>query len=144
MLYIVTLYNIYFWLRFIFIYLKSLKRKLKPFFWVQNHPLCSSDVNSQMLLWSQKAGVKMFVLKLSRIQNPLHISFVTDLVCNTILKVRISLQTTQIIFLSLVSYYTFNPNQKWCENSPYRIDIQLFYLHNYSQKDLRYYTCLSS
>ena len=32
-------YNIYFWLRFIFVYKKPLKRTFKPVFWVQNHLL---------------------------------------------------------------------------------------------------------
>ena len=59
--------NIYFWLRFIFAYQKSLKRTLKTGFWVQNHlfNLSSSAVNSQRLF---KKLVWMFVLMLSGIQ----------------------------------------------------------------------------
>ena len=51
----------YFWLRFIIVNIqKSLKLTFKPGFWVQNHPLnlCSSAVDSQKLLCSQKAAVK--------------------------------------------------------------------------------------
>ena len=64
-------YNIYFWLRFglsiFFVYKKSLKRKLKTGFWVQNHlmNLCSSAVNSQRLLCILKAGVKCSNLSFS-------------------------------------------------------------------------------
>ena len=55
---------IYFLLRFIFVYQKSLKRTFKTVFWVQKHlsNLCSSAVDSQRLLCSQKAGVKCFYL----------------------------------------------------------------------------------
>ena len=53
--------NLYFWLRFIFVYQKSLKRTFKTGFWVQNHllNLCSRAVNSQRLLCSQRAGVRI-------------------------------------------------------------------------------------
>ena len=48
------------WVWFIFLYQKSLKRTFQTGFWVQNHllNLCSSVVNSQRLLCSQKASVK--------------------------------------------------------------------------------------
>ena len=51
-----SIYNRYFWVRFIFVYQKSLKWTLKTVFRVQNHPLnlCSSAVNSIRLLCSQK------------------------------------------------------------------------------------------
>ena len=65
------------WVGFIFVYQKSLKWTFKTSFWVQNHllNLCSSAVNSQRLMYSQKAGVKcsyqswceIFVSKLSGI-----------------------------------------------------------------------------
>ena len=53
-----------------FVYQKSLKRTFKTGFWVQNHlmNLCSSAVDSQWLLCSQKSWCEMFVLKLSGIQ----------------------------------------------------------------------------
>ena len=43
--------NRYFWLKFIYVYQRSLKRTLKPGFWAQNHllNLCSRVVNSQRL-----------------------------------------------------------------------------------------------
>ena len=48
---------------------------LNPGYWVQNHllNLCSSTVDSQRLLCSQKSWCEMFVLKLSGIQKKYYI-----------------------------------------------------------------------
>ena len=56
--------NIYFRLRFTFVYQKPLKQMFQPGFLVQNCPLnlCSRAVNSQRLFCSKKASVKYLYL----------------------------------------------------------------------------------
>ena len=54
------------WVRFIFVYQKSLIRTFKIGFWIWNLlNLCSSAVNSHRLFCSKKSKCKMFILKLS-------------------------------------------------------------------------------
>ena len=49
-------FNIYFWLRFIFVYQKSLKQTFQTGFWVKNHHwnICFRVVNSQRLFVYKK------------------------------------------------------------------------------------------